>query len=223
MKYFPLTIVDDFFPDVEYVLNLSKKIKYQDLGSTSFPGKISKDIQSIDKELYDWVVRKILNIFWDMPVTQHYTEAQVDFQKIEPLSELNYGLIHHEVDPKCAVVVYLNNNPSHDSGTSFYKLKEEYQYYDENCPEYIEYVKETTSFHGGIKSSNYEKIVDDHQNKFEEIMRVQPKQNRMILYSPEVWHAQTTYGDTSRYTLRCFLHVVSIMAQNREVMFPLLR
>ena len=31
MKYFPLTIVDDFFPDVEYVLDLAKNIEYQDL------------------------------------------------------------------------------------------------------------------------------------------------------------------------------------------------
>ena len=210
MKYFPLTIVDDFFPDVEY----------QDLGSTPFPGKISKDV---DKQLHDWVERKILSIFWDTPILQKYVESQVDFQKIEPSSNYNYGLIHHEVDPKCAVVVYLNDNPTPDSGTSFYKLKDEYQYYDENCSEYIEYIKETTSFHGGIKSSNYEKIVESHQNKFEEIMRVQPKQNRMILYSPEVWHAQTSYGNDTRYTLRCFLHVVSMILNNREVMFPLLR
>ena len=220
MKYFPLTIVDDFFPDVEYVLDLAKKIEYQNLGSTSFPGKISKDV---DKQLHDWVERKILNIFWDTPILQKYVESQVDFQKIEPSSNYNYGLIHHEVDPKCAVVVYLNDNPTSDSGTSFYKLKDEYQYYDENCSEYIEYIKETTSFHGGIKSSNYEKIVESHQNKFEEIMRVQPKQNRMILYSPEVWHAQTSYGNDTRYTLRCFLHVVSMILNNREVMFPLLR
>ena len=220
MKYFPLTIVDDFFPDVEYVLDLAKNVEYQDLGSTPFPGKISEDV---DKQLHDWVERKVLNIFWDTPVLQKYVESQVDFQKIEPSLNYNYGLIHHEVDPKCAVVVYLNDNPTPDSGTSFYKLKDEYQYYDENCSEYIEYIKETTSFHGGIKSSNYEKIVESHQNKFEEIMRVQPKQNRMILYSPEVWHAQTSYGNYTRYTLRCFLHVVSMILNNREVMFPLLR
>ena len=220
MKYFPLTIVDDFFPDVKHVLDLAKKIEYQDLGSTPFPGKISKDV---DKQLHDWVERKILSIFWDTPILQKYVESQVDFQKIEPSLNYNYGLIHHEVDPKCAVVVYLNDNPTPDSGTSFYKLKDEYQYYDENCSEYIEYIKETTSFHGGVKSSNYERIVENHQNKFEEIMRVQPKQNRMILYSPEVWHAQTSYGNDTRYTLRCFLHVVSMILNNREVMFPLLR
>tara|TARA_R100000231_G_scaffold115041_1_gene85514 strand:+ start:70 stop:732 length:663 start_codon:yes stop_codon:yes gene_type:complete len=220
MKYFPLTIVDDFFPDVKHVLDLAKKIEYQDLGSTPFPGKISKDV---DKQLHDWVERKILSIFWDTPILQKYVESQVDFQKIEPSLNYNYGLIHHEVDPKCAVVVYLNDNPTPDSGTSFYKLKDEYQYYDENCSEYIEYIKETTSFHGGVKSSNYERIVENHQNKFEEIMRVQPKQNRMILYSPEVWHAQTSYGNDTRYTLRCFLYVVSMIFNNREVMFPLLR
>ena len=151
MKYFPLTIVDDFFPDVEYVLDLAKNIEYQDLGSTPFPGKISEDV---NKQLHDWVERKILSIFWDTPILQKYVESQVDFQKIEPSSNYNYGLIHHEVDPKCAVVVYLNDNPTSDSGTSFYKLKDKYQYYDENCSEYIEYIKETTSFHGGIKSSN---------------------------------------------------------------------
>ena len=220
MKYFPLTIVDDFFPDVKHVLDLAKKIEYQDLGSTPFPGKISKDV---DKQLHDWVERKILSIFWDTPILQKYVESQVDFQKIEPSLNYNYGLIHHEVDPKCAVVVYLNDNPTPDSGTSFYKLKDEYQYYDENCSEYIEYIKETTSFHGGVKSSNYERIVENHQNKFEEIMRVQPKQNRMILYSPEVWHAQTSYGNDTRYTLRCFLYVVSMIFNNREVMFTLLR
>ena len=203
-------------------MDLSKKIEYQDLGSTPFPGKISKDIKDIDKTLNDWVVRKVMNIFWDMPITEHYIESQVDFQKIEP-SHFNYGLIHHEVDPKCAVVIYLNDDCDKDSGTSFYKLKKEYEYYDENCLEYQEYVKATTSFHGGIEPDNYKKIIENHQNKFEEVMRVQPKQNRMILYSPEVWHAQTTYGSKTRYTLRCFLHVISILNQGREVMFPLLR
>ena len=222
MKYFPLTVLDNFFPDIEYVANLSKKIEYQDLGSTPFPGKISIDIEKVDKDLSDWVVRKVMSIFWDMSIADYCIGSTVDFQKIEP-SHFNYGLIHHETIPKCAVVIYLNDDCDKDSGTSFYKLKKEHEYYNENCLEYQKYIDVTTSFHGGVEPDNYNEIVENHQNKFEEVMRVQPKQNRMILYSPEVWHAQTTYGSKTRHTLRCFLHTISVLNDNREIMPPLLR
>ena len=222
MKYFPLTVLDNFFPDIEYVTNLSKKIEYEDLGSTAFPGKVSIDIKEVDKDLGDWVVRKVMNIFWDLDITDYYIQSRVDFQKIEP-SHFNYGLIHHETIPKCAVVIYLNDECDKDSGTSFFKLKKEYEYYDENCSEYQKYIDVTTSFHGGVKHDNYEEIVENHQNKYEEIMRVQPKQNRMILYSPDMWHAQTTYGSNTRRTLRCFIHSISVLDGDREIMPPSLR
>jgi len=223
VKYFPLTVIDNFFPDLEYVLELSRKIEYLDLGPTPFPGKISKDLQCVDKYLYEWVVKKILNTFWDTLSSRVTVQAQVDFQKIEPSTKFNDGLIHHEIDPKCAAIVYLNESPVYNSGTSFYQLKKEYRYYNEECPEYDEYVKETTSFHGGKQSPNYEKVVEDHKEKYEEVIRIQPKQNRMILYSPEMWHSQTNYGDETRYTMRCFIHSVCVKHENREIMCPMLR
>ena len=41
MKFFPLTILDDFFENPDEVLKLAEEVDYQNTGQNSFPGQVS--------------------------------------------------------------------------------------------------------------------------------------------------------------------------------------
>jgi hypothetical protein len=71
--------------------------------------------------------------------------------------------------------------------------------------------------HSGHTVDNYEKIVQDHFDNFEETARIQAKFNRLVFYSADSWHSQTTYGkkdDEDRLTFRFF---ISLQAQDRDM------
>ena len=50
-----------------------------------------------------------------------------------------------------------------------------------------------------------EEVLEKHYNEYEETARVQAQYNRLSMYSPYTMHAPTSYGDKTRYTLRCFI------------------
>jgi hypothetical protein len=71
--------------------------------------------------------------------------------------------------------------------------------------------------HSGHTVDNYEKIVQEHFDNFEETARIQAKFNRLVFYSADSWHSQTTYGkkdDEDRLTFRFF---ISLQAQDRDM------
>ena len=43
MHLFPVTVIDDFFPNVQEVLDLAKSQEYERFGEANYPGVTSKD------------------------------------------------------------------------------------------------------------------------------------------------------------------------------------
>ena len=41
MKYFPITIIDDFYENPNDILKLAKEVDYQKEGENTFPGRVS--------------------------------------------------------------------------------------------------------------------------------------------------------------------------------------
>ena len=67
MKFFPLTVVDDFFEHPDYVLDLAKSVEYSEEDFTYYPGATSKkNLHEIDRELFQWVMEKIISLYWDL-------------------------------------------------------------------------------------------------------------------------------------------------------------
>tara|TARA_B000000557_G_scaffold244500_1_gene226170 strand:+ start:432 stop:1103 length:672 start_codon:yes stop_codon:yes gene_type:complete len=206
MKFFPLTILDDFFENPDEVLKLAEEVDYQNTGQNSFPGQVSNlTLDKINFDIFFYTMKRILSLYWEGECEENF-QVTMQFHKILPHDDslLNKGIIHHDFiqNEVFSGVIYLNENAI-DSGTSFFELKEKYQNYN-TSNEFFKHLETTKKYHGGIEESDLKSILRKHRNKFQETMRVQSKKNRMVLYPSGYWHSQTTYGQNTRYTIRYF-------------------
>ena len=217
MKLFPTLVVDDFLDNPDYVLNLAKNAEYNEPDRTNHPGVASKlKIHEIDEKLFQTILNKILGYYWDLNYPVNYC-VDMEFQRIKSNDEgiLNKGIIH--VDSELAIaagVVYLNHDAPKDTGTSFYRLKD-----DDYEIKQKELLDPIAKYHAGECVDDIEKICQEHFDKFEETMRVQNQFNRLVFYSGDEWHTATTYDNQTRYTLRFFISELISNQQN----YPLLR
>jgi len=222
MNYFPASIIDNFFDNPEAVVELAKSIDYHSPKETIYPGVISSDVAHTNYELAQWIISKVMNLFYDLDKVYITWDSETTFQKIKPYDNedqfhiLNRGVPHIDVqETVLAGVIYLNENFCKDAGTSFYQKKLDNSFYKTSK----ETIDANKKYHGGTMVDNYEQIVQDHFNKFEETVRIQPKFNRLVMYSPDTWHSQTTYGkDEERLTLRFFVNMFC-----QEQAYPLRR
>ena len=217
MNLFPTLVVDDFLDDPDYVCNLAKNAEYNDPGHTNHPGVASKlKIHEIDQKLFDTILQKILGYYWDLNNPVNYM-VDMEFQRIQSNDEgiLNKGIIHVDSEMAMAAgLIYLNHDAPRDTGTSFYKLKDDS--YKINQKELLDPI---AKYHAGEHVDGIEKICQDHYDMFEETMRVQNQYNRLLFYSGDEWHTATSYDNQTRYTLRYFISELQSNHQN----FPLLR
>ena len=217
MKLFPTLVVDDFFDDPNYVLDLAKNAEYKTLGHTNHPGVASKlKIHEIDQKLFDTILQKILGYYWDLNHPVNYV-VDMEVQRIESKDDgiLNKGIIHVDSEGAlCAGLIYLIKDAPKDTGTSFYKLKD-----DSYIIRQKELLDPIAKYHAGEDVDNIEQICQDHYDKFEETMRVQNQYNRLVFYSSDEWHTATSYNSQTRYTLRFFISELISNHQN----YPLSR
>ena len=74
--YFPLTIVDNFFDDFDYVLKLAKSLPYDQkerhyvFNNTwhknyTMPGSVTKPLHEIQPDYFRYSTEKILSLFYN--------------------------------------------------------------------------------------------------------------------------------------------------------------
>ncbi len=198
----PITKIDDFLKYPDYVRELALNCEYNEPGYNLYPGSVSKNIiLNIDKDLNRWITEKISLLFYGLTIIN----ITCDFHKILPYKEhdhiRNKGLIHKDIGTNITAVVYLNKDPSINSGTSFYKTIKNHDYLQSN-----EYLNAICNYHNGKEVSDLDNLLKDHYNKFKQIDCIQNKYNQMSIYPADIWHAPTTYGKVPRYTLRFFIN-----------------
>jgi len=208
MRYFPISVIDNFFTYPHAVLEISKNVNYSSPAETNYPGIISSEL---DSDITNWVASKILHVFYNFKNTYLEWNATATFQKITPYKNenqyhiLNRGIPH--TDSNCgqlAGVIFLDLNPSKDSGTSFYQKKKGSEFYQRSQ----KFLESSRKYHSGVTLDTYEDMLSEHLNAFEETVRIQSKFNRLLIYSTDVWHSQTTYGiNDERLTFRIFLDI----------------
>ena len=57
---FPVTIVDNFFEDPDYIVKYAKSLKYEDLDI--LPGSRTDALHNIDQEFFNWITSKSLKL-----------------------------------------------------------------------------------------------------------------------------------------------------------------
>ena len=227
MRYFPLTVIDNFFDNPVEVKNFAESVEYNVPGETNHPGVVSKNkITELHPQMANWIQNKVLRIFYH-PKSDLGWNVDMEFQKISPYNFdnqfhiLNRGIPHIDSTASAislAGLIYLNENPSPDTGTSFFCKKEGYQFY--MVPE--ELIQLSRKYHSTSDSIEFVCEAEKHLSMFEETVRIQAKFNRLVIYSADDYHAQTTYGikgGPDRLTLRFFIN--NIVCDDQSM--PLLR
>ena len=158
MKLFPTLVVDDFLEDPDYVLCLATNAEYNDPSHTNYPGVTSKSkIYELDQELFDTILQKIFGYYWDLRNPVNFN-VEMDFQKIESNGQ---GIIHLDTTFGAlgAGVIYLNQDIDRDTGTSFYKLKDDsYKISPRTLLEPI------SKYHAGEDVDGIENICQNHHD-----------------------------------------------------------
>ena len=206
MKSYPVTIVDDFFTDPDYVRDLALSSKYIE-SDPRWPGRRTDYLKSIDETLFHYVGNKLFNIF--STSSPEYWNIKMHFQKIYPFSEdkwdrRNRGWVHYDSNELFGGIIYLTKNPDPDTGTSIYKTKNGLYNYTNQ-----QHSMKIKLYNGDdLDIDEYNKHYDEYHNQFVETVKVDNVYNRLLIFGGDVLHGVRTVGLEERITISFFCNTV---------------
>ena len=108
MKYFPITILDDFYDNPDEILKLAKEVDYQREGENTYPGCVSNlTVDKIDYNLFFFTMKKIISMYWEGECNENF-EVTMQFQLAEYTTTV---LDHYTVTPKTPICLRLLLQP----------------------------------------------------------------------------------------------------------------
>jgi hypothetical protein len=189
--YFPITIIDNFYDNFNEIKKYALDLEYFKKVQFSMPGTQTKLLHEINPLLFNKATSKLLSIFYDR-ITMNTVrfECRTRFEKIYPYGK-NYnkqGWIHADEDNKLSAILYLNGE--YEEGTSFYVnknlgspdfslMKHKHVLYKENNPNVDE----------------YNDFLLEHNNQFQEILRVPLIENRLVVFDSSIFHKSDGLGN----------------------------
>ena len=199
---YPLVIKDNFFPDPDAIVKLSKKIVYC-VNQKIYPGLRSQCLSEVNNKLYLYIGSKIFSLLHDKFPT--YYSMKIAFHKTSPIvkgdkwDKKNLGWVHKDA---CLFggVIYMDKNPDKDAGTGIYKSK---YGYDVQTRESMD-CKEKLFSGEQIDDIEYYNAYDIVHDQYEETLRIPNVYNRLVLIPGDQPHAMTTIGDKERNTIVFF-------------------
>ena len=225
--FFP-AVVDNFFEDPEAIVEFGKSLYKEIMGRQ--PGKRTKNLWEIDKDLHNAILGKILSCYYDLDyVSLAWQNSNMSFHEISRYSSdkkdiINKGWTHQDVDifgnDEFAGLIYLTPDIDPDSGTSLWSLSSNVKIQDDPFDDGAEgWYSKDGSFNNG---DEYRKLYLEQQKSFVEKLRFQNIFNRLITYDTMEWHGANSYynGDDKdpRLTLAFFIGGIE-----SESEFPLKR
>lgn len=208
---FPITIIDDFYPDPDAIRNFALSQDFEESTNGGWPGKRTKDIAELDKELNDFFFKTVLNVFYPMEFMYTHSYIETSFQLIEARDSDQYnaknrGWLHHD-GVVFGGVVYLTKDPEPDTGTSIYKPKKGHHQHHQRwvnikSEDYLNILK--------LSKEEYELAMEDQYSHFTESITVENVYNRCVLFGGNVIHGAKTFGTrkgkNARLTQPFFCH-----------------
>jgi len=196
MKNFPLTIIDDFYKDPDYIREYALSLDYTPSTNGDWPGLRTEPLANINPKLFELFGNKILSLFFDLDNINIECDIVTGFQKIYPLSPEKYdikntGWIHLDQESVLSGVIYLNPEPEENSGTSFYKLKNGEIDDGTQNTKFLHYSNSTN-----FNEEDYIKEKTNFDNKFIETIRVENQYNRLIIFEDGIYHGVPSYFST---------------------------
>jgi len=206
---FPITVVDNFFEDPDYIVKYANSLKYQDLDI--LPGSRTDALHNIDQELFNWITGKCLKLHYPQEEVSYQAEAR--FQKI-PVNLKHDGWIHHDVPSELTCVIYLSKNT--DTGLSFYKRKSPMRILDKQELKYHYFGNPNRN---KKEMTEIEKAKKFNNDFFEETINVKGLYNRCVLFDSSLYHAAHVFtGDKEEEDRLIFVNVIFSISNNGKML-----
>ncbi len=200
---FPVTVVDDFFDDPDYVREFALSQDYFIDEEGNWPGKRTKPLHEIDSNFFNSVINKLLSLFYDFSSTQVQWNAAAHFQLIDESYE--EGWVHLDKSLASAIV-YLSKDIK-GSGTTIYRPLNPLSCTIKNNAHKINNFKNCSLGEdiGFLRKENNE--------QFRPTVYVESEYNRLFMFDGHMYHSANDFfgndKNSSRLTLICFLKNVS--------------
>jgi hypothetical protein len=224
-RRYPNFCIDDFFENPDDVREFALSLEYfPSCGAR--PGKSSKSLHLVDKVFYDKFCEKIFSIFYDFNRGRTDWKLGTFFQLTDSLDEnknsgLNKSWIHADLITEFAGVIYLNKNPSDNTGTSLYNVKNLDKFLEiwDNY-EQLQQNPRHKFYKDGVVVENYDEEVTMNNSFFEETVSFKNVYNRLVAYDGGVWHGAQGYYAEKEPRLTQVFFVYDIES---EFKYPLCR
>jgi hypothetical protein len=205
---FPITIVDNFLDDPYLAIELANKQEFFTDDEGRWPGSRSNNIAEFAPKFFERTLNKFFAIFYEKDSFYKFT-CSMQFQKVG--SKYTDGWAHIDSGSLISGILYLNVNPSINSGTSI-------------CmPNSIEW----DNLNIKNKIENYKNGTDDpikrqeNNDQFHESIIIKNKFNRLIAFDSHLLHKanfEKNIDNDDRLTIVFFVH--NFLSEKE---FPLLR
>ena len=213
------TSVDNFYDDPDSIRDFALSLNYFSPDKHhNFPGERTDCLSSIDKDFYNFSIRRLLSCFFKIDSSTTW-EARTSFQRIYPFNDdknhlMNKGWTHKDEKTLFAAVIFLNKITSPFSGTSLYHLKNGYKFNDDD-------IKFRNKLYHNIPVDE-ESYIRSHQrwnNSFNLRLEFENRYNRMIAYNGETWHAQSCFWvpEEFRLTQVIFIHSLNNYSEKNSL------
>ena len=211
----PITITDKFFNDPDKVRDIALGCEFGRHDNSTFPGYRSRMIASIDENLYETIMEKVLGLFWDLTKDQLQVKFETYFQYI-PESYGPGGWAHFDKSATFAGVIYMTPDAPRDCGTSICRQAVFEPVYNFDV---------RNDFYQGkdMDYADYCLAKDNHNNQFDHTLSVDNVYNRMALYGGQDGHRENGYFGTDLYDSRMTIVFFVDLELGPNVRFPLNR
>ena len=207
---FPTIIVDDFFDDPDEVRKFALSLDYYKDEENRWPGLRTKSLHEISPGFYNKTICRLLNIFYNTNHQEYNWSAIMHFQKVD--KKYKSGWIHSDNKEILTNIVYLNENPDKNSGTTIYNAKNNINL------DVRKNIKEKKLFFGNAINDD-EEYRKSNNEQYEESIIIKNKYNRLVSFDGHLSHGANDFSEEERLTLIFFIDHLNIVGDR----YPLIK
>lgn len=211
----PITCVDNFYSDPDKIRNWALGLDFEPAKKRfNFPGERTAHLFDVDKGFFDQFCEKLFSLFFDYTTPVNWV-CETYFQKIYPYhkdynSPLNSGWAHVDDNYAFAGVIYLNQNPNLDSGTTLLTPNSQFTSMQD-----LDFSYRNRFYHNEkIAEEEYSRKIQEHNKKFDVSVDIKNKYNRLICYDHDTWHKESNFFMDEGFRLTQVFFVKEVTANS---------